>query len=340
MSRAGSIAALVSAVLWRTRVSRAAESALLATAAGLATACALELSGAPAFTPAGLAAQSISALCCGWTWWGEHRQCAVDAALSADRELAQRGALLTAFEHEARGAKLGPLLAERVLERLPPDSAARAAHRPTLAFVAAPLAALAMYFALPERSTALPEGVPGMLERVAATLIRAAARPGRSEEQSAELVELAAALRAASADPVQADEAPALLAECAPQLSAALSQVPAGMGEEPNAELNAALDLAQAALARLGGGPGVPGGASASPGSAATAQSGLQNAPVRSTMAGSARDEQPLATPPSAIPAPATIPGPEAGTAAGRWWPPEYDDVVAAWHSAGAGDRP
>lgn len=63
----------------------------------------------------------------------------------------------------------------------------------------------------------------------------------------------------------------------------------------------------------------------------------MQNEPAARTMVGSPRGATDRATPPSSAPASDAPPAPEAGTAAGRWWPAEYDDVVAAWRELAAG---
>ncbi|MCY3000422.1 MAG: hypothetical protein NTV21_01240 [Planctomycetota bacterium] len=337
MTAPASIAEVVEGALVRTRLAALVEGVLLGLTAALGTAGALVLSRSEPWSVAGFVVQGVSALACAGAWWAEHWPTRAEVAGRADRRLGLDGALLAAWERERDGGGLGGLLAARVLARLPADALARAAKKPALALAAGPLAALALFLALPRPAPALPVGVPELAGKVAVALGRAQGTDGAP----AELVELRTRLEAAAQGALGAEEAGEALEQAALVLEGASAQ--AG-GADP--VLLAGSDLARAALARLADTRKAPAGPSTggknpseSDGSGSATGFGMQNEPAARTMVGSPRGALDRATPPSSGPAPAVPPASEAGTAAGRWWPAEYDDVVAAWRELAAGRK-
>ena len=335
MTRAATIAEFVEKALVRTRIAAFVEGVLLGLTAALGTAGALVLSRSEPWSAAGLVVQGVSAFACAGAWWAEHWPVRPEVAGRADRKLGFDGALLAAWEREREGGGLGSLLAARVVARLPADALARGVKRPALALAAGPLAALALFLALPRPAPALPAGVPELAGRVAVALGRASGE----ESAPAELVELRSRLEATAVGATGAEEAAEALERAAGVLEGASAAVG---GADP--VLLAGSDLARAALARLAEARKTPSGSSKggpataeSGGSSSAAGFGMQNEPAARTMVGSPRGASDRATPPSSGPAPAVPPALEAGTAAGRWWPAEYDDVVAAWRELAAG---
>lgn len=336
MTAPATLPEFVERALVRTKLAALVEGVLLGATAGLGTAAALVLSKSEPWSAAGWVVQGVSALACAGTWWAEHWPTRAEVAARADRRLGFDGALVAAWEREREGGGLGALLAARVVERLPADALARAAKRPALALAAGPLAALALFLALPKPVPALPEGVAELAGKVSVALGRA---QGADGEASAELVELRGRLEAAAQGAAEAGQAADALERAAQVLENASLRAE---GADP--VLLAGADLAKAALARLADAGRAPTGAKAgglapseSGGSGSASGFGMQNEPAARTMVGSPRGASDRATPPSPGPVPAVPPASEVGTTAGRWWPAEYDDVVAAWRELAAG---
>ncbi len=327
MTRPSSITELISAALLRTRLSRGAEGLLLGSAAGILTACGVALSSAPTTSTGALIASAVSASACAATWWLEHRRGLLDVARVADRRLEQNGALVTSFERERQGG-LAALLAAQTFERLPQAAVARAAPGPALAFIAAPLIAAALFASLAQRSPKLPAEVAEFAQRSAAQLAQSSS--AGTDARAAELAHAAAAAASAAADgsitPAQAGEA---LRRAEARLSELVSE--REQRKEFDPALWSARDLARAALRELSTGSVADssGATAVSPG-AAEVTAPLKNSGARSTMAGSSTESQPVqrSSPDPAGPAPLAA---EVGTVAGRWWPTQYDDVVARW---------
>ena len=326
MKRPRSTLELVAAALLRTRLSRGAESACLALAAGLGAASAAELSGASAGTLPVLAVATLCAAACGATWWREHRGSAAEVARAADRRLAQDGALVTAFESELRGG-LAALLAARTLGALPDGSLARAAPGPALAFLAAPLAAAALLSAVAQRVQGPGPGAFELAGRASAASARAAGSSG--DPRAAELARLAAgAVEAAETGAGSPAEAAQALLEVQARLEELVAERSARGEFDP--ELWAARDLVQDAARGLSQGApgGAPGAGGAEP-AATKPSAALKKAPSGRTMSGSQSEGRSPPTP-SDAPTGAAAEA-EVGTVAGRWWPRQYDDLVARW---------
>jgi hypothetical protein len=332
MKHPASVGELVAAAHARTRRARALEAASLALAAALASASAIELSGGGALTVAGASLEALCAALCGATWWYDHRRSAREIAERADVRLEERGALLAAFEREGGSDALPRLLASRVLATLPHDAAARAAHRASVAFAAAPLAAVALFFAAHGTGSALPRDVAALVAGASRAVARGAAVV-RPNESGSSLAVFARQLDAELSRSARPDEFREVLQQARDALVAKLESSAGTESRGP--ELPAALDAVEAALARLSGTPGDPARGHGAGSAGSGAGSKLQNGPEQRTLSGSTPQAEPSETSRSIPLPPVRAPAIEVGTVAGRWWSAEYDAVVEAW----AGER-
>lgn len=338
MAEPRSIAEFVDVAVRRARAGWIGESLALGLAAAIAVDVAALASGAPWSDPASLAASALGGVACAATWWVERRRDRLEVARSLDRRLAQDGALTTALElGEREGSdSFARVLAQRALAMLPARAVARAVPSPSPAFVAAPLiAAAVLAFAL-ERAPSTSSEVRRLAGRAADSL-SAAAEANRDDSALAEdLRDVAAQLRKV------AERGQAVSPELerrARELDHALadrlqSDPPAGAARE---QLATARDATSALLAQAAGAGGVEGiagitaenGSSQSPDSSALARDAaartMSGPPQRTE---SSRDVIATTEPSS------SAPHAEPGTTAGRWWPPQYDAIVARFAAA------
>ncbi|HEX6883889.1 MAG TPA: hypothetical protein VF530_10955 [Planctomycetota bacterium] len=343
-----SVAGVVLAVRAALRLTRLAECVLLFVAALLLTRAAALVSGLAGAELT--AAWGVALLCgalCAAAWWLEHPQGARATARALDQRLRHHGALVTAFELETRAARspMEALVSARVLARLRTGEALRALVPPLLLPVAAPsLAALALVLAVDARRAPPPraldfmglaEGLDqalalGTLDEARTGLAGEDPEGGLSRRQVQALGEvlhgrgaLPYSAEAWQADPEAARAAVARLDRRVAELAREL---------EPGSELSGRLAEARVWLdaLRMGlaaGAPEGPGGTEGSGGETPGAADGR--------ISGSRAPAEVAPSSPAAMsqdPAPdAALPTPALGRQAGRWWPAEYDAVVARW---------
>lgn len=356
MSEPRSIAELVDAAVRRARAGWASESFALGLCAALVVDVAAIASRADFDAPATLAAAAIGGVACGAAWWVERCRDRIEIARRVDRHLAQNGALATAYELETRHVGFAPhaaaatfarLITERALAALPERAVARGIPAPSPAFLAAPLiAAAVLAFAL-ERDSRLPSDLAELAGRVSMQLSSTssssaddAAAVERLHATAAQLANVAAQRRAEPA------EISAQLSQAERDLATLLADAPATAAARP--ELQAARDATSALLARLaersGSGPGNAGNPAADSGFDAGGASTLANDAAPRTMSGPPRPADTVGSR-DVTAAPQTnandqSPRTEPGTIAGRWWPAQYDQVVASWLAARADSEP
>jgi hypothetical protein len=349
------ITELVDAAVRRARAGWASESFALGLCAALVVDVAAIESRADWNAPATLAAAAIGGIACGTTWWLERSRDRSEIARRVDRHLAQNGALATAFELDTRETTFVPdaaaatfarLLASRALAALPERAVTRGVPAPSPAFLAAPMiAAAVLAFAL-ERDPRLPRDLAELAGKISVQLSSAsgstpddALAVERLHATAAQLENVAAQRRA---DPA---ELAAGLSQAERDLATLLAHAPPDAAARP--ELQAARDATSALLARLAEtsarGSGSVGNAAETTGFGADGASKLANDAAPRTMSGPPRPAEPLGSPDVTAAPPTDIdqsPSPEPGTVAGRWWPTQYDQVVASWLSARAASQP
>jgi hypothetical protein len=351
------VSGVVHAVRASLLLTRAIEGVLFFVAGLLATRAAALLSGLS--DEALRAAWPLAASCgvlCAASWWLEHRQGTIALARALDERLRHHGALLTAFELEQRAARtpraMEELVSRRVLERLRRGEALRALVPPFLAPVAAPtLAGLALVCAHDARGPRVHEELDFLA--LAQGFERALSRPvsvdeptglagedpggGLSRAERQELLELLAARAALPFSAPGWREDPAGLGAELLELDRRL--VALREAAEPGSELAESLEEARVWLDALQ--RGVAGGTEP-PASAGTEPGGLTGAREEGTISGSPPALQTARSPADPMAARAPMPAEAAqaggvpapaplGLQAGRWWPAEYDSVVARW---------
>lgn len=342
-----SVAGVVLAVRAALRLTRLAECVLLFVAALLLTRAAALVSGlAGAELEAAWAVALLCGALCAAAWWLEHPQGARATARALDQRLRHHGALVTAFELETRAARspMEALVSARVLTRLRTGEALRALVPSLFLPVAAPtLAALALVLAVDARRApppreldflALAEGLEqalamGSLDEARTGLAGEDPEGGLSRRQVQALGEV---LHGRGALPWSAEgwrEDPAAARATVEALDRRVAELARGL--EPGSELAGRLEEARVWLdaLRMGlaatpeGAGGPRAGEGETPGAADGTISG-SSAPAE------VAPSSPDAMPPSPAPGEAS-PTPALGRQAGRWWPAEYDAVVARW---------
>jgi len=343
-----SVAGVVLAVRTALRLTRLAESVLLFVAALLLTRAAALVSGLAGPELAG--SWGVAFLCgvlCGAAWWLEHPQGVRATARALDQRLRHHGALVTAFELETSLAQspMEALVSARVLARLRTGEALRALVPPLLLPVAAPtLAALALVLAVDARRApppreldflALAEGLDqalslGALDEDRTGLAGEDPEGGLSRRQVQALGEV---LHGRGALPWSAEDW-RTDPEAARAAVARLDRRVAELAREldPGSELAGRLAQARVWLdaLRMGLAAGAPEGAGGTEGSGDETPGAADGRISGSRAPGEVAPSSPEAMPQA--PASGTaLPTPALGRQAGRWWPAEYDAVVARW---------
>jgi len=349
VTRPESIGAFFVRARRREAFGRLARAASVGASSAAVVAAAIELDGGDALGAQALVAATACAVLGAWLAWSETGLDDAELARRLDRRLEQHGALSTALEVERSAPSVfSSLLAARAADALPHDALARATPKPSLAWLAAPLFALGLWLVVSQARA------PRRLE-VAELAARAeAALAGAGSSDAAAARATAQELERLARDARTGDET---LQEHVQQLSEQLANVFADP-TTPDAlrwELAASRAELEGAAARLNAEQ------IADASKRGRSREGLSGAPKASTtlqiqaddrtMKGSTSDESrpnnlagaPRANDPTspgrssasadASSAPGASAGatPEVGVAAGRWWPREYDDVVAAW---------
>jgi hypothetical protein len=339
------------------RTARGGESLLLAAAGLCVTLSAAVLSGLELARVDAWLVGAVGALACGTSWWLEHRSSEREVAVRIDERLRHQGALVTAWELEARrdASPFRDLLDRRVRSRLRPGEALRAI-RPSLGIpVAVPLlaaAALAVSLEIRrERASpaidhrALAAGLAERLDQMSGPALSAGLEHEIPLEAAQDLRQLARRARALeqSLDRPETDREEAL-AELA-TLDALQAELlerlpPTGELHDQLAASRAFTDALREGLAPGATGPGGSGAGSgltaeAETGTMPGSESGGESVPDASEPEPAGAGAGALETPPVGV---------EAGTtAAGRWWSAAHDPVVELWFDAlrserGAGD--
>jgi hypothetical protein len=264
-------------------------------------------------------------------WWLEHRRAPAQVARAIDRARALEGALITAWEVEARGDAVGRALGLRVLRRLTARDALRAVlpfTAPLLAlpFAAAALLAVALDAGRDARGGAGLAPITGRLESqlAGAGAGEAADAAGVSTAERHELADLARRAEALERARANGDWTAEETLEELRDLGEAVERVRRALPARSalRRRLEQARGTLDTALAALGEGSGAPGGEDLR-GEAGGAGTG---AAAQGMMGG----------PPNPVEGPAAGPevaagGGGAGVVGGRWWPGEHDEIVERW---------
>ncbi|MCK6446589.1 MAG: hypothetical protein L6Q99_09380 [Planctomycetes bacterium] len=355
-SVSGSIRAVIRRATWKARGVTFVEAACAGVAASALTASVARLQGSDELALGALCAAALSGVAVAATWWVEHRPDAARIARRVDRELAQDGALVTAFELEAREERnvLDELLLLRACAGLEPRRVSRAIAPPSLVFAGAALCASAVWFGVRElvhvrvptpleRLLADARGfVAGSAEHPTSSSAANAAGASRSSLEAArlEVARVAARVRdelARGREP-ESELAGGLARELASELASALERAAeAADGTDASGADAAALrklaDRARSVSARRPS--AARSDAPAPPSNGGDSASALANGGAERTIPpfGSAADA--ASEVPPAEPAPPTgEPSAAAASLAGRWWSARHDAVVSAWIEA------
>lgn len=329
-----------------------AEGALLFVAAWSLTSALIVRAGGALWTPAAWALGLLAGGCSAACWMREHHQGAAQIARSLDLRMRHQGALVTAYELEARSesSALGGLLVRRVLERLRLREALRAMFPSLVVPIATPLLGLGLLglsldIQRDEASRAadigaLTEGMLGALSGLDQASLAAADAEAIQGDTLRELLSLSDRAQALS-------RRAELLGPQPEQLLGELGSLEEDMGEmaaklqglpELTRPLEQAANWMDAARMELvaSSRPTRP-DLSPKPGSGAPgtvtpdAEKGMMSGPAAKGGAQAAGDAGPQA-PQVAEPGPAASPPPSSsGSLAGDLWPSEYDGVISSW---------
>lgn len=348
---ARSVRDVIRRATWKARGVTCVEAGLAGVAASALTASVARLQGGDELALGPALAALLSGVAVAATWWVEHRPNAARIARRVDRELAQDGALVTAFELEAHEERnvLDELLLLRARAELEPRRVARAIAPPSLVFAGAALCASAVWFGVRELvHVRVPTPLARLLADARGFVAGGAARStaaGAADEsgESLEAARLDVARVAASVrDELERGREPE--SELVDALAAALeraAEAAGGSDDHANdhsadaAVLRALAERARSVSAlgarsnpaRSGSGGPQNGGDSAS----ALANGGAERTIPPFGSAADAASEVPPANP--ALPATGESSAASASLA-GRWWSARHDAVVSAWIEA------
>ncbi len=287
----------------------AVESVVLGASAAVVTLAAVVAGGSSAADPQAIVAAAITGALAAAAWTIERCPSVDVVARAMDRRFHLAGAVLTALEAEAHGAAsaLPATLSRRVAPAISTAAFARHSLRSSAVLLAAPFVALTLW----SLATDVEQAVRGAraaasTQDLASQATRLAARPGMSEQ----VVDRLRAL-AASADELRAD----------PALSAA---------ERGARELELARQFEELRRLALDAAvtPGASEGTMASPGARS------ERAPDAAMQNVKPPPPQPDSGSSPAVAEGGSVPGPEQGVVASRWWPQRYDAVVERWIEA------
>ena len=283
----------------------AAESALVGSAAAIATLAAGVAAGVDPGDPQLRVVLALAGILGAGSWWMERREDAASVARAIDRRSGWDGALTTAFEAESAAdpSPVAAALARSLAPRIAPGRFLAGESRASIALLAAPCLAAALLAAILEGRTTPSDPTAHGSSRRSST----AASLGRAADARDRALRLAGTPGIAD---VEADELRAL-AERAPRIDGtALAELEAELARRERAIENSR---------------------STSPG-AGVASEGPDGTMGGRAPGGEGPAPDPMRTPSSPGPdAGGTARGAEGGVGAARWWPERYDGVVERW---------
>ena len=314
---------------------RAGECILLGASALCLTLAATAASGATlaagdAWLVAGLCAALASR-----AWWIEHRRAPAQVARAIDRARHLDGALLTAWEVEARGDAVGLALALRVTRRIGAREALRAVlpfTAPLLAlpFAAAALLALALDVGRGAESDVRLAPITGRLQSqlTGAGAVEAGDAAGISTAERHLLADLARRAQALERAREAGDLSPEETLEELRSLGVAVDRARRDMPARSalRRKLEEARSTLDTALAALGQGRGETADAAGGSGEAGASGGVGTGALAQGMMEGPDRPVGGVTSPSGA-----GVAGPGAGITGGRWWSSEYGAIVERW---------
>jgi hypothetical protein len=324
----GSVSSSVGTALRGRRALSVGESLLIAASAGIATMAAAIAGGSSTTDRQALILALAVAILAGFSWGAERIADARSVARAMDRRFGLSGAWLTAYEAESRGSSssLAGLLAREVAPAVSVSRYVGDAARSSALFLAAPLAAAALWSLAIEARDATP--VDRMEPPGAAGAIPGAVRAEALRSEAARLAalpelspDLAAKLR------VLAAEAQALQSQVRPAGDLDIDRREAERRLAARMELlrHSALSSQMTPASRDGTMVGPDSRTAPSPGASMDQTTPLPSAPVPGTGAIS----QGTATPGDQ----------ERGVVASRWWQTQYDSIVQRWVESGRAAR-